>query len=357
MTILHLRNSDFFGSPERLILGQVEHLPNITSIVGSFVRSDGDSDFLDQCKSRNIPTVALTESFTGDWRVIGQLREAVIDHKIDLVVSHDYKANFFAYYALKKTPARHIAYFHGVTSEDAKVRLYNFIDSIILKRIPRIITVSSQTKQRLINMGITPDSICVVANAVDKDMIAEPAPAPANDTPVRIVAAGRFSHEKGFDLLLEAIARIPDSVPPYKVFLYGHGPEEDSLKNQAKRLALTDRVEFCGFTDSLPSVFDTMDFLIMSSRSEGMPVVILEAWARGLGVLATDVGGVSELIDGRESGVLIKPEDIDDLAEKIRWGIEHRSEVRAFGRFGQELVQQKYTYAAQANELAHIYRQ
>ena len=356
MNILHLRSSEFLGSPERLIIGQVEHLPQYRSICGSYVRPRGDNRFLRECERRGIATASISESFTGDWRIVAQVRELVAREEIDLVVSHDYKSNFYAYRALRRTDVRQIAYFHGVTTEDMKVRIYNFIDRLVLRRLNRIVAVSGPTALRLERMGISPDRISVVPNAVADDMLR-----PENDISsetadhVRIVAAGRLSHEKGYDLLLQAVSRIKDASPPFRVYLYGFGPEENRLKRMADDLQIKNFVEFCGFTDNLAEVFDRMDFLVLSSRSEGMPVVVLEAWARRLGVVATAVGGVPDLIESNKTGVLMQPQSVADLVEKLNWAIENRSQLAQFGRAGYDLVKEKYNFSRQALLLAAIY--
>lgn len=355
MTILHLRSSDLFGSPERLIIGQCRHLPQFQFICGSYARNDVQPKFLTECANNGIPTVTFHESFPGDLRVIAQLRDVIKSKKIDLIVSHDYKSTFYGYWAVNGLETKRIAYYHGVTSEDFKVKIYNAFDSFMLKRTPKVIAVSEHTKRLLIHRGVAADKIVVVPNAVDTATLPTTPPTHKESGPVKLIGAGRFSYEKGFDLLLEAIACIHTDAPPFVLYLYGQGPEEERLRELVKKLKLEDRVLFMGFVADIRSVFKTMDALVMSSRSEGMPLIILEAWAERLGVLATTVGGIPEMLSDGQSGVLVPPYDISSLSAALRRIIENRTMMWQFGEEGYRLLYERYSLTRQATLLQDVY--
>jgi glycosyltransferase involved in cell wall biosynthesis len=118
---------------------------------------------------------------------------------------------------------------------------------------------------------------------------------------------------------------------------------------------LGDIVSFCGFVDDILPIFREIDFMVMPSRSEGMPVVILEAWSQQVGVLATSVGGIPEMIKSGQSGLLVPPENVAELSDKLLWALNHRDRMDQFGRAGFELVKEKYTYPVQAARLAAVY--
>ncbi|MEE8575706.1 MAG: glycosyltransferase family 4 protein [candidate division Zixibacteria bacterium] len=356
MRIVHLRSSEFLGSPEKLIIGQITQLTEFDCCVATFSGRQNCVPFTQACKRAGIDSFEIKESFLGDWRVIGQLRKLFYDRQIDLVVTHDYKSNFFAHHATRNSDVRQIALFHGVTSEDSKVSLYNSIDRWTLKRVDHIITVSEKTARLIASFGIKPSNISVVPNAIDENILIDNLPVRDSSDQVQLVAAGRLSYEKGFDLLLEAIAEIAETAEPFKLYLYGSGPEETKLRQIVADLQIEPQIEFCGFTDKLIEIFDRMDLMIMSSRSEGMPVVLLEAWARKLPVLATTVGGIPELINHGKNGLLVEPENIEALAEAISSAIKDRPKLKALGEAGYQLVKADYTYRSQTKSLAKIYR-
>jgi len=354
--ILQLRSSDVFSSPERLIIGQCRHLPEFEFVCGSFVAPGRVNRFLDECRAAKIETAELADSFPGDLRLIGHLRRLMIERRIDLVITHDYKASFYAFFARRKLAVKQIAYFHGVTSEDKKVRIYNAIDRQVLKRLPQVIAVSERTRQLLTDMGVPVDRIEVVPNAIDDaSLISQNQFEVRREGPARIIAAGRFSFEKGFDLLLQALGKAGDNAPPFQVDLYGLGPEEDKLRRMVDDFALQGTVTFKGFVDSLLPALREADFLVMPSRSEGMPVTVLEAWSQRLGLIATAVGGVPEIVSNGNNGLLIPPENVDALAEKIVWATENIDRMQQYGAAGFDLVREKYTYSRQAEQLRQIY--
>ncbi|UCD94842.1 MAG: glycosyltransferase, partial [Candidatus Zixiibacteriota bacterium] len=317
--ILHLRSSEFFGGPERAIIGQCRSLTKFNLICVSFVRRGGGNRFLDECRKAGIETIVIRDSFPGDFRVIGQISRLVRDLQLDLVITHDYKSNVFAYYALRNAGARQVAHFRGRTAEDLKDKFYNYLNYIYLRKIPRVLTVSSTSREFLIGKGIKADAIRVVPNAIEcrhpeKGDTREKRGAGAE---LRVVAAGRLSYEKGYDVLLRAISIIKDKAPRFVVSIYGHGPEREKLLRMVEELGISDKVRFCGFIDDVKAVFGESDFLILPSRSEGMPNVILEAWSQQLGVLSTAAGGVPEMIDHNVSGLLSVPDDTRALADRL----------------------------------------
>ena len=356
MKILHLRSSEFYGSPERLIIGQCLHLKEFQHVCGSFVRPGAESRFLEECEKAGIYHKAVRESHLADLRTAARIGQLIDAERVDLLVSHDYKANFYGRMAAKRRSTPQIAYFHGLTSEGLRMRLYNRIDRHVLRKIGLVITVSEVSKSSLVERGVPESRIRVVYNAIDHDSLTKHPKRESSGQPYqRIVAAGRFSHEKGLDILLEAIARIKESAPPFQLYPYGHGVEENNLKQMVSRLGLGDIVEFSGFVDDILPILADMDFMVMPSRSEGMPVAILEAWSQELGVVATSVGGVPEMIQSGQNGLLVDPEDPGALADRMLWALNHPEAMRSYGKAGYKTIGEKFTFEIQAAQLSEIY--
>lgn len=135
----------------------------------------------------------------------------------------------------------------------------------------------------------------------------------------RIVVTGRLAPQKGFDALLQAIARLDDTTLPVQVAILGQGPDETSLKELAAKLEITDRVRFLGFQANPFAYYRTADVFVLSSRFEGLPNALIEAMACRVPVIATDCPtGPREILDGGKYGRLIPVDDVDSLAEAIR---------------------------------------
>ena len=144
--------------------------------------------------------------------------------------------------------------------------------------------------------------------------------------PLTLLAAGRFVPTKGFDDLLDACALLRDQKTDFTLALAGDGSLAGKLKRQAARLGLDDRVTFPGFLrhDELSGLMLESDALVMpsviakSGARDGIPNVIMEAYAHGLPVVATDVAGISEVVINKETGFLVEQHDPAGLADAVQ---------------------------------------
>lgn len=132
------------------------------------------------------------------------------------------------------------------------------------------------------------------------------------DAPVAL-ALGRFHPNKGFDVLLRAIAKVPK----VHLWLAGSGPLDAALKGQAGSLGIGDRVHFLGWRSDTASLLAAADVLVCSSRHEPLGNVILEAWSQGTAVVAAAAAGPSSLIVEEESGLLVPVDDAEALGSAL----------------------------------------
>jgi len=359
MKVLHLRSSEFFGGPERAILGQCRHLKSFRGQVASFVRRGKENRFLDTCRAEGVDAWSIPEAFPGDFRTIAHIRRLLDRENVDIIVTHDYKSNFYGFFAVRGGRCRQVAHFRGRTAEDLKVKVYNSIDWIILRKIGRIFVVSEHSRRQLEARGIRPRVIRVVFNAIDCQgaEIGRPAESTADDRSLNVVAAGRLSYEKGLDILLKAVPLVDTKARPFQVEIYGHGPEKGRLRKMAAALNVSGKVVFRGFVDDIKPIFRQADWLVLPSRSEGMPNVILEAWSQKLAVLATAVGGVPEMIEDGINGLLVPPENPRALADKLISAMSDPEIRITCGENGWRTARDHYNYEKQARLLEELYRE
>jgi glycosyltransferase involved in cell wall biosynthesis len=163
----------------------------------------------------------------------------------------------------------------------------------------------------------------------------------------RLVAVGRLVHQKGFDLLLRAFARIAPAHPAWTLTIWGEGEQRAALEALRAHLGLADRVRLPGITERPGQWVEDADIFVLSSRFEGFPNVITEAMAAGLPVIAFDCPwGTDEIVRNREDGLLVPPEDVHALAEAMRRLIGDPELRRRLGeagarnvrRFGKEAI-------------------
>jgi glycosyltransferase involved in cell wall biosynthesis len=162
----------------------------------------------------------------------------------------------------------------------------------------------------------------------------------ASQRPGQVIGAvGRLEHQKGFDVLVRALAEVPEAT----LCLVGDGSERASLERLAHQLEVADRVRWHGWTDDPRSLLGTFDVFALSSRFEGFPLVVLEALLARAAVVATDVGSVAEAVVDGETGLLVPPEDPSALAAALRRGLADADLRRRLGESGRRLVLERFT--------------
>ncbi len=168
-----------------------------------------------------------------------------------------------------------------------------------------------------------------------------------------IVAAGRLTIQKGFDLLIETVNQLKDNEVPFSVLIAGTGKERNKLKRQIEKNELGHRIKLIGFQHELSRVIQAADFVMMPSRHEGMPNVAMESMALGKPVFASNVNGVPELIQHRQSGYIIEKLTVDEIASAIRFGLENHDneEIKHWGIEAKNQIANHFTLNSMLDQL------
>jgi glycosyltransferase involved in cell wall biosynthesis len=184
-----------------------------------------------------------------------------------------------------------------------------------------------------------------------------PAGGSAHDRgPVKILAVGRLLPLKGHAVLLEAAARLVSDGAPVQITIVGDGHERARLEQLAARLGVDRDVRFAGAVgrDVLPDYYAQADIFCLPSFAEGVPVVLMEAMAAGLPVVATRVAGIPELIRDEQSGLLVSPGRPDLLFAALRRLVESASLRRRIGTAGRARVETEFEVRSCARQLATL---
>ena len=132
-----------------------------------------------------------------------------------------------------------------------------------------------------------------------------------------VITVANLRHEKAYDVLLKAAAQASANRPDLRFLSVGQGPLASEMKERCIRLGLGDRFRFLGFRDDVHDLLAAADVFCLASRQEGVPVALMEAYALGLPVVATRVGGLPDVVEDGRSGLLVAPEDPGALADAI----------------------------------------
>jgi glycosyltransferase involved in cell wall biosynthesis len=176
---------------------------------------------------------------------------------------------------------------------------------------------------------------------------------------LRLGAVGRLVELKQQKLILDAVAALPPDVGRrVEVHLFGDGPERDDLAQRASAAALAGvPVVFHGTVLDRESIYAHVDVLVVSSRTEGLSMAMLEAMARAVPVIATDVGGNRELVHDNRTGLLVPVNDVDALRDAIARTICEPTLTAKLGRASHELIAKRYSIDDIAARYQELYEE
>jgi glycosyltransferase involved in cell wall biosynthesis len=251
---------------------------------------------------------------------------------------------------------------HGFVGGDWKNCVYEWLQYRAFPRFDAVVAVSRPLGDALLAAGIPHDRIYVIPNAWARkapflDRVAARRALRIPDDGFRIGWVGRLSREKGPDLFLRAMGQLWHF--PLQASIIGDGRERPALQRLAHRLAIEQRVTWHGIIPNAASFLPAFDLLVLSSRTEGTPIVLFEAMDACVPIVATSVGGVPDVLSP-DDALLVTPEDLQALSEAIKavWGAHdqaHRRALAAHRRLDMQfaapswVMQYERVYAAARN--------
>lgn len=223
-----------------------------------------------------------------------------------------------------------------------------------LSRADAVTSCSAFAARDLERFGLSVDRIAVVPNGVDLHV---PVGAVPTGLPGRFIAGvGRLVTVKGFDLLIRAFAQVAPRIPGVDLVIGGDGPERTTLTVQAERLGIAERVHLPGMLDrgEVAAVMARAEIVVVPSRMEAFGITVLEAWRAGTPVIATNVGGPGTFVSDGVTGLLVDPENQDELAAAIVGLLEDPRLRDQCARGGRAAVQH-FTWSAATEAYTRLY--
>jgi succinoglycan biosynthesis protein ExoA len=365
--IMHLRASNFVGGPEKQIL---HHAIDIRDFgfdvwIGSFRDEEARPEILQSAEESGLPIFEARRAGRFDLRGIFEVATFLKREKIQVLCTHGFKANVIGALAKKIAGVPQIAFCRGWTAETPSVRVYEFLERRLLALADQIICVSEAQAEYFTSRHFLQPRVSVVHNAMlDSVDTALECNREASKmelgfspkTPL-IGAVGRLSIEKGQRYLVEAAPALLREFPDLKIVLLGEGRERSNLEILIGRLGLSEVVVLPGFHKNVSLWMQAFDVVANCSLTEGIPNAILEALAVGTPVVATAVGGVPQLINNRETGLLVAPGDADALGRGVAEILRDHRLARRVGQTGRAWVRTRFSASGQRDALLAIYRE
>ncbi|MBM3317011.1 MAG: glycosyltransferase [Candidatus Eisenbacteria bacterium] len=358
--VCHLVASNFAGGPEKQIVELSARLRERgwRAIVGSFRENRPSVEVIERARARGLETFLVDTRSPFSPAAAGQLARFLTGCGAEILVTHGYKSNLVGYLARRRARVLQVPMVRGYTAENRRVRAYEWLDRRLLRRFESLLCVSAATRELLARRGVERDRIQVLPNGVESAGETTPADPVGEFGLPRgarvLVAAGRLSAEKGHRGLVEAMRLLAGADPPICLVILGEGREAPALARQIASGGLEGRVVLAGFRPDIRPYLAAADLVVNPSLTEGMPNVVLEAMAAGAPVLATDVGGVGELIDPGRTGWLAPPGDAGALAEAIAAALADPARARALARAGAARAAESFSFEKQAERFAQF---
>jgi glycosyltransferase involved in cell wall biosynthesis len=306
--------------------------------------------------------------FRADARAIGALAALMRQSNPDIVHTHTTTAGGLGRIAGRRAKVPILVHtFHGhVLSgylSGVQTRALVAAERFLARRTDALVTVSGRVRDELLALGIgRPEQWHVVPLGLELgDLLAGPGPAassraalgfPADGPLVGIV--GRLAAIKDHQSFLQAAALVGDARPDVTFVVAGDGALRPGLESQALHL-LGDRVRFLGWVTDLPLLYGALDLVVLTSRNEGTPVALIEAGAAGLPAVATDVGGVPDVVRDGVTGFVVAPGQPEAIAARVLALLEHPETAASMGEAAREWVRCRFAAERLVEDLTALY--
>lgn len=365
--VLHLIDSGGFYGAERVLLELLIELRHseYQGILGCLVEPHAAEPEIARRARMEGVTVHVFPTRRGlDRNCAAGIRDYVKAHGIALIHCHGYKPNILCGLFIDGRIPR-VSTAHGwAKGSGLKVSLYNWLDRLALKKMDGIVGVSEALVKQLQGAGDTarlvwriPNGIRVSAEGHGGQTARQDAVKGNADRHVVLGAVGRLAPVKGYAHLLRAMQEVVLQYPGCRLIIAGDGPLKEELESLRDRLGLNQFVHFAGFIEDMGEFFRRIDVFLMPSLSEGLPIALLEAMACGKACIASEVGGVPEVLSSSDLGILVPPAQPSAMAKAILSIIRDEDGRVLMGAKARRVVLQRFSVERMASKYLEFYDQ
>lgn len=366
--VLHVRASNFYGGPEQQLYEHLVRAKRRNRYVAMcvFAGEGMSTDLGDRAREKGVRVCSLDAGGKFSLEDFRHLKRFVVEEGIDIICGHGFKPNLYIYLLPRKLNLTKVGFLRGKTQEDFKVAAYTVLERVVVKRFDHVVALSESQKKRLMQSGIESARLSVVPNTIDCAGISEKAASQSGDLELDaglveserfLITVGRLSREKGHAVMVDAMKHVHARFPDVKLIMIGDGAEKENLDNQISRLDLRSVVILPGFSREVPYYLKRAAILVNPSHSEEMPNIVLEGRALRVPIVATDVGGVSEIVPPGKGALLVPKNDSDAMASAILRILEDDVFTQQLVETGYDEFVSKYDPERQTEVLLDLYRQ
>jgi glycosyltransferase involved in cell wall biosynthesis len=355
--ILILRSSAGVFGAERVVLELCKGLMDspYQPIVGVLTNQDKRSIHLyEAARLENLPAEVFEAGGAFDRGAILQIREYIEANEVSIINCHGYKANVYAAGAAAFAKKILIATIHPWTETEYswRAKFYTWLDKLVLRMFDERIAVSDNVL-KMLKSQMPAARHTLIPNGIDTSRFLNIG-AKSRQQMRRLLnipedcfligTIGRFAPEKGYELFLEAAKQVREMMPNTRFVIVGDGELRETLVEKAAQFNLLEVLTFTGVRTDIPELLSAMDIYVLSSFSEGLPMVVLEAMATGKAVVATSVGDIPKLIQHNKTGVLVPPHSASALATALVNLLSQSELIQRLGIAAQRFVCENYDF-------------
>jgi glycosyltransferase involved in cell wall biosynthesis len=368
--VAHVLNAMGLGGVPQVALQLLRRLPpdRFDLRVYSLRRAAGDEDARDALRMRleehGVPVVF--PRVKGSMLVVADLCDWLVTEGVDLVHTHSYRPNLqgrLAALPLRENGVRIVAHYHSAHDDkrdrDGTLTLERSLTAVT----DRVVACSQAAGDHVADLlGVPPERLTVVHNAVDTARFAGGDRAAAraalgipDDRPV-VALVGRIDEQKGQDDYVRAASLVRAAHPDALLLLVGSTAKDDvaePIRDLIRAEGVEDVVRFTGYVDDMPGLYAAIDVLAAPSRSEGFGLMLVEAMAAGVPIVASAAGAIPEVV-GDGPALLVPPRDPAALATAVNRVLDDHDAARAMAAAGRERAR-AFSWERSAAKLERVY--
>jgi glycosyltransferase involved in cell wall biosynthesis len=356
-----ITRSDTIGGAHVHVADLAEYFLSVGAKVSVF--AGGEGPFSDRLRDRGLDFLALHHlcrpiSPLKDVLALKELRKALKAFNPDLVLAHSAKAGLLARLAARILRVPVILTVHGWSFTDgvgySAKQLYSFTERLAAPLADRIITVSEHDRELALRHGVGKTHQIRVVHHGAHDVPRELRATPSKE-PVRLISVARLDVQKDHEGLLRVLAELKDL--PWELDLIGDGPHDCLIRQLILELGLSPRVRLLGLRHDVPRLLADAQMFALISHWEGLPISIIEAMRAGLPVVASRVGGITELVIDKQTGYLAPRGDVQILRNRMECLLRSPEKRQEMGRAGRARFEMHFRFDRMVEGTAALYRE
>jgi len=361
--VLHLGSPSGLYGAERWIISLITHhdAGRIESLVGAV--NDGGYKDVPLCRmaqSRGFESVVIQGQGKVNLGAVRELRQFIVDNRIDILHTHFYKADLIGLLAARGTNCLVMTTPHGwAVRPSPSLWVYERLTKLCFSFMDAVVPLSTGLMQSLRWTPGLSGKVYLIENAVDLSEAKQDCALDAGLAALRASGkyilgyVGRLDAGKDLETLLRATAG--DQHPDWHVVLVGAGDHGDQLRALVSELGIADRVTFTGYREDRMAFLKGFDVFVLPSLSEGTPRCLMEAMAAGIPIVASDIPGCRNLVDGSNTGLLFPVSDERALRDRVVELSESPDRRASIVDGARRFIEAKFSCERMAREYESLY--